>query len=950
MGIITNALEKDLSQHLRQRGIVFWLDKEGHYTTYCDRLIERHAQGDFFAPVIAFRGSYLEMILALEPYGNGIDPEPLLIHLPNHNEEVVRKTPLLELYEPSYRYRKALNTLIREAATGFVIPNEIETFLKSEQLTLEKAESWLESLINQEKGSIADYLEQLTPEWILGGLLKSEPALTTKLANSENFDDLRDYFHRHIGINQEFLNFYLGDKLSRDRLSLNNLTNGFIGWLLCVEYVQDLHRSPQILELQPLINLAKPLLENCQALIDYLRQSHPSIYIEQAEYGESRLEEEFKNLRAEDLGKIDTFRIEKIRVLEGAIQALAQQEWIKVLEWTNIRTQKESFWLKSDQSRRTLWSLVEKAANFGASLSQNSRPMQTLSELEEALEYYTEKGYQIDQYHRHFEQECLRILAANLPYFSQLLEIRDQLRQQYRGWADQLAQDFARICASQGFLPDSNLQQRTLYDQVVHPLLQGDRKVAYFLIDAFRYEMAVELLDQMQTTGITVNLKGRYCELPSITAVGMNVLAPLQQSGRLTLAGNNGFSGFKTGEYTVRKPGDRVRAISDRSAKTKKAKGLSLLEICDWGTTRSPKNWAGVNLAIVHSKEIDDAGEANVGLASFETWINQIKSAWHHLQSIGFTEFVFTADHGFLLQDNFTQSHPYDTIRTPSRRHVLTEEYRADPETVSVSLNSLNYEGQTGYLLFRTDTAVFATGNPGATFVHGGNSLQERVIPVLTVSHRQINRNGVAKYLIETKEEPPVMGYNRIRVRVKPAPVALGGLTFVGSESLNLALRVSDRPEILVMIHDAPGAILSNQQVNLKVSQDWIEVFFTLQGSQDERVRIQVFHPDSRGDIESCILETYFPVSGRPQLEKNVISPVKKDTTWQDSFEDIGVRNVFIHLEKHGSITEEELNHFLGSSRQVRRFAIAFDEYLTKVPFEIRTETTSTGKRYVKQN
>ena len=144
----------------------------------------------------------------------------------------------------------------------------------------------------------------------------------------------RDYFHRHIGIDQEFLNFYLGDKLSRDRLSLDNLTNGFIGWLLCVEYVQDLHRSPQILELQPLINLAKPLLDNCQLLIDYLRQSHPLIYIEQAEYGESRLEEEFKNLRAEDLGKIDTFRIEEIRVLEGAIQALAQQEWIKVLEWT----------------------------------------------------------------------------------------------------------------------------------------------------------------------------------------------------------------------------------------------------------------------------------------------------------------------------------------------------------------------------------------------------------------------------------------------------------------------------------------------------------------------------------------------------------------------------------------------------------------------------------------
>jgi hypothetical protein len=31
-----------------------------------------------------------------------------------------------------------------------------------------------------------------------------------------------------------------------------------------------------------------------------------------------------------------------------------------------------------------------------------------------------------------------------------------------------------------------------------------------------------------------------------------------------------------------------------------------------------------------------------------------------------------------------------------------------------------------GCLLFRDDTAVFATGNLGATFVHGSNSPQER--------------------------------------------------------------------------------------------------------------------------------------------------------------------------------------------------------------------------------
>ena len=66
--------------------------------------------------------------------------------------------------------------------------------------------------------------------------------------------------------------------------------------------------------------------------------------------------------------------------------------------------------------------------------------------------------------------------------------------------------------------------------------------MAYFLIDAFRYEMATELLREFAGAGTTVHLAGRYAELPTITAVGMNALAPVAKAGRLTLAGRHGVS------------------------------------------------------------------------------------------------------------------------------------------------------------------------------------------------------------------------------------------------------------------------------------------------------------------------------------------------------------------------------------------------------------------------
>jgi hypothetical protein len=112
-------------------------------------------------------------------------------------------------------------------------------------------------------------------------------------------------------------------------------------------------------------------------------------------------------------------------------------------------------------------------------------------------------------------------------------------------------------------------------------------------------------------------------------------------------------------------------------------------------------------------------------------------------------------------------------------------------------------------------------------------------------------------------------------------------------------------------------------------------------------VRIEIFHPDQVEDVEPTISSAYFNVSGSLQGEAAIATSSSAD--WQDSFKDESVRNVFLHLQQHGSITEPELNQMLGSARRVRRFALEFEEHLKQVPFSVRIETTSNGKRYVKQ-
>jgi hypothetical protein len=616
---ITNALEEELKRELRQRGIVVWLDKDGHYTAYVDELAKRYANGDFFAPVVAFRGSYLEMLLDLEPYGNGLDPEALLIHMPGHNEESVRKTPVLELYKAGFRFRKALDTLIREAGSGYIGPVEIETYLSSHPPNLADAEAWLQSALSQPKQGLVDYLESLTPEWVLDGLVGKEQVLRSRITQDADLADLTDYLYRQTGMDQPFLSFFLGST----PLSFPSLGQAFTGWLMCVEYANDLTRPPHMDVLKPLQTLAAPFRKTCDRLINHLRQQQADTYVTYADIAETHLQLELDEILPaethlqleldeilpEDLGQIDTFKREETRVLDGAVDALLAGDWPKALHWAQARIEKTCFWLQRDRARKLVWSLVQDAANLGQAIAQRDRPLKGITTLREALDSYTQSAYQVDRLHRRFEQQRLNLLEPSLPHFTQLLEVANHLRVQYRAWADQLAEDFAAICQAEGFLPEDDLQQRTLYDQVIHPLTQTKAKVAFFIIDAFRYEMAADLAAAFEGAGTTVTLKGRYAELPSITAVGMNALAPVSKAGQLILAGSSGFKGFKTGEYTVSKPDERVRAMGDRSlgnvsSGKSRVKALSLGDVCDRSTSRLKQSCGDASLIVVHSKEL----------------------------------------------------------------------------------------------------------------------------------------------------------------------------------------------------------------------------------------------------------------------------------------------------------------------------------------------------------
>jgi hypothetical protein len=205
-GPASALLEQELAQEIRRQGIVVWLDRDKSFTTFVDRLAERHAAGTFEHPVVGFRGSYLEMLFALETRGSGYDRNPLLIHMPGFNEEGMRTTPVLELYSAGTRFRKALDTLIRQAATGRVAPAEVDRFL-ADKPTLEQADAWLDAASAAPSMGLLALLEASGPTLVIEALSRPDSTVARQAKSEAEIASLRAYLHKLTGMDDEFCAF-----------------------------------------------------------------------------------------------------------------------------------------------------------------------------------------------------------------------------------------------------------------------------------------------------------------------------------------------------------------------------------------------------------------------------------------------------------------------------------------------------------------------------------------------------------------------------------------------------------------------------------------------------------------------------------------------------------------------------------------------------------------------
>lgn len=150
------------------------------------------------------------------------------------------------------------------------------------------------------------------------------------------------------------------------------------------------------------------------------------------------------------------------------------------------------------------------------------------------------------------------------------------------------------------------------------------------------------------------------------------------------------------------------------------------------------KSIGDASLVVVRSQEIDALGE-NVdeltARAAMEGVIGNVARAIRKLASAGIENFVVTADHGHQFSirkdDDMKTDNPGGDTVDIHRRCWIGHGGTTPPGTVRVSGAELGYETNLDFV-FPTGLGVFKAGG-GLSFHHGSVSLQELVIPVVSL-------------------------------------------------------------------------------------------------------------------------------------------------------------------------------------------------------------------------
>lgn len=748
-------LASQLEEKLKRRRVVLFYDPRKEFTAFVEEELEeigraandleRVAVSETLTTIVPYHGSLFGVRSLAEPVVQQDAPGPVLIYLPGakrHNEGSV----LLELELGGATYEPQLKRLARHVLRGFFTDGAIDEMLQPEALTYAD----VVALVGQaEGGGQASVLKTILPdlpsEMMLAIWLSSDVP-DQQISQRAAADELYQLIRARLGLEIDPATSLVEARMRCRRYVLVN------------EFRDDLAADPPAVTSTVPSAPSKEHLDRVRSVAQSMRRDHGNLYPDTADQVEAELDLSEAEVDPLSLGAIDTFRFEERRLLSAAVDLVAKGQYDRALELVEGRSR--SFWLDRDVARRAQWEacrlaakLGQEAARVGASLA---KPPATASAWMEA---YTDAGgwFQLDRLQRRVEAWLGRMdeEPEAEPAVASLRSECDELLKT-------MALGFSAALAEAGWNLDGPEAQTHVYPGKVKG---AAGKVAYFFVDALRYEMGVELAEHLEGAE-ELSLTPAVAALPTITPVGMAALLP-GASSSFSVVESNGKLAAQIGETELTGWADRWKYLQ---ARVPGVAELSLSAVVQ----RRPKDLSSIvddcSLLIVRSQDIDFAGEQDNELARqvMDTVIGNLARAVQKLAKAGIESFVITADHGHLFslrrEEDMRTDNPAGNAVGLHRRCWVGRGGTTPAGCTRVSGAELGYDTDLDFV-FPTGLGVFRSGG-GLAYHHGGVSLQELVVPVLSFRLAAASEGRTAEKLAQLGDVPDAVTNRVVAVKV----------------------------------------------------------------------------------------------------------------------------------------------------------------------------------------
>lgn len=587
---------------------------------------------------------------------------------------------------------------------------------------------------------------------------------------------------------KELVNSTFGLHLKTKSVTWSPIADELWRFLLFSEFVFDLPEElPTQLEGVPYATKeAQPIIEDlCDRLRNDKRTQHE--YIQRAEQIELELNLQEICGSISNLGVRDTFPFEERTFLLNTIEALKNDQ---IDEARTILTHHaQSVWSGKGESQiqwdflQSSLTLIERCTDVEREVVNHTHSLDSI------IDFYVTKFREVDKLHREFEQAVSDYVWRDTRGI--LHEVTEYTRKEYSILAEKIHIAFTSHFKTSGWSNSTKLANNQVFDRFVAPKLEiNGTKTAFILVDALRYELGVALFHQLPDD-IDKQLVHARAQLPSITVIGMASLLPGASPSFKVRKTPNGIAPEINGK--------QIQTVQQRMELFKSKYGQRFQEGRLEEFVRSRFTISDdTDLLVLRSIEIDSHFENNpeTALSESNNALKRIIVAIHKLREQKFTEIIIATDHGFCLN---THIRPGDTCPKPSGNWItvhdraLLGDGESDENHFYLDTYKVGIEGDFRHFAGPLGLASYKNG---MMYFHGGVSLQECIVPVISlhVSKEIIDHSASFSVDISYKN-----GLSKIKTRLPVFDIEV--------IPQNLFAITSD-VEILLEAHDAKGNVI----------------------------------------------------------------------------------------------------------------------------------------------